>query len=353
MGTIYDARRGTLYNERIMFYGNLIAWFVHLLFCLLFWRLDVTSLFISNGVSVLYYTISFYFVHKRWYGIFFTGLFIEVVYNAIISTIILGWDVNMHYFILMMAYGVFFMPSVTKGQRILTTALAMVIYSILFVNVSDGMVTLPQHIEQALGLFCILSTVMMIAGLSFIFESAVVEVTDELERSNEQLQILASTDGLTGLLNRKIGHERVSESIEQASREGISYAIALCDIDGFKSFNETYGHDCGDRVIQQVASTLSSIDGIVVRWGGEEFLLFYTNSSGDVYAITEQLRHQIASTHLEYEGEQLHVTMTFGLAIRTRFDTLEEIVKEADDYLREGKQNGKNQVRYVRKGGVQ
>ncbi|WP_214817635.1 GGDEF domain-containing protein [Exiguobacterium sp. s59] len=345
MGTTYDARRGTLYNERITFFGNVIAWFVHLLFCLLFWQLDVTSLFISNGVSVLYYTISFYFVHKQWYGIFFTGLFIEVVYNAIISTIILGWDVNMHYFILMMAYGVFFMPSVTERQRILTTTLAMLIYSILFIYVSDGIVALPQHIEQTLGLFCILSTVMMIAGLSFIFEKAVVEVTDELELSNERLLRLASTDGLTGLLNRKAGHERVSEAIEQAGRDGDPYALVLCDIDRFKSFNETYGHDCGDRVIQQVAATLSSIDGIVVRWGGEEFLLFISEQSEDVYASVEQLRRQIEATYLEYEGERLRVTMTFGLAVRMQEDALEEIVKEADHYLREGKRNGKNQVR--------
>ena len=315
------------------------------LLCLLFWRLDVTSLFISNGVSVLYYTISFYFVHKRWYGIFFTGLFIEVVYNAIISTIILGWDVNVHYFILMMAYGVFFMPSVTKGQRLLTTALAMLIYSLLFIFVSDGIEMLPTRVEQGLGVFCILSTVMMIAVLSFIFESAVVEVTDELEQSNERLRILASTDGLTGLLNRKVGHERVSEAIDKATDRGIPYALTLGDIDRFKSFNETYGHDCGDRVIQQVASILSDIDGISVRWGGEEFLLFLSDPSNEFCATVERLRRKIESTPLDYEGKRLHITMTFGLAVRTEYDSVENIVKEADERLREGKRNGKNQVR--------
>ena len=345
MRTAYEVSRGTLYNERIAFYGNVLAWLVHFLFCILFWRLEVNSLFISNGLSVVYYTISFYFVHKRWYGIFFTGLFVEVIYNAIISTVILGWEINMHYFILMMAYGVFFMPSVSRGQRILTTALAMLIYSLLFIYVSDGIETLPIHVEQALGLFCILSTVMMIAGLSFIFESAVVAVTDELELSNERLQILASTDGLTGLLNRKVGHERISEAIEQTTRDGVPYALALGDIDRFKSFNETYGHDCGDRVIQQVASTLSDVDGITVRWGGEEFLIFLSDPSDDFYETIEQLRRHIETTYLDYAGERLRVTMTFGLAVRSGFDTIEEIVKEADDYLREGKQNGKNQVR--------
>ena len=81
-GTTYETRRGTLYNERITFYGNVIAWLVDFLFCILIYRLDLTPLFLANGLSVIYYTISFYFVHKRWYGIFFAGLFIEVVYNA-------------------------------------------------------------------------------------------------------------------------------------------------------------------------------------------------------------------------------------------------------------------------------
>ncbi|WP_251127146.1 GGDEF domain-containing protein [Exiguobacterium sp. s43] len=251
----------------------------------------------------------------------------------------------MHYFILMMAYGVFFIPSVSRGQRIFTTAIAMLIYSLLFIYVSDGIETLPIQIEQALGLFCILSTVMMIAGLSFIFESAVVEVTDELEQSNERLQILASTDGLTGLLNRKVGHEQVSKAIDKAAHEGIPYALVLGDIDRFKSFNETYGHDCGDRVLQQVASILSDVDGIVVRWGGEEFLIFFSSPCDNFLTIAEQLRQQIESIPLYYAGERLQVTMTFGLAVRTGHDTVEEIIKEADDFLREGKRNGKNQVR--------
>ncbi|WP_251127927.1 diguanylate cyclase [Exiguobacterium sp. s73] len=79
--------------------------------------------------------------------------------------------------------------------------------------------------------------------------------------------------------------------------------------------------------------------------GGEEFLIFLSDPSDDFYETIEQLRRHIETTYLDYAGERLRVTMTFGLAVRSGFDTIEEIVKEADDYLREGKQNGKNQVR--------
>lgn len=84
---------------------------------------------------------------------------------------------------------------------------------------------------------------------------------------------------------------------------------------------------------------------MAVRWGGEEFLVYLSSPSGDFLPIVEQLRRQIESTPLHYAGERLHVTMTFGLAVRVGHDTVEEIVKEADNFLREGKRSGKNQVR--------
>lgn len=128
--------------------------------------------------------------------------------------------------------------------------------------------------------------------------------------------------------------------------EDVPYALVLGDIDRFKSFNETYGHDCGDQALQQVASILlSDIDGMAVRWGGEEFLLFLSNPSGDFLPIVEQLRPQIESIPPHYAGERLHVTMTFGLAVRVGHNTVNEIVKEANNSLREGKRSGKNQIR--------
>lgn len=345
MGTTYEERRGTLYNDRITFFGNVMALGLHVLFFVLFWRLDITILALSNLASVLYYSLSFYFVHKRWYGIFFTGLFIEVVYNAIISTIIIGWDVNMHYFILMMAYGVFFIPNLARRHRLYTIGLAVVIYSLLYLFATEGVTSLPPVVEQTLGLFCILSTLLLIAGLSLIFDRAVVEVTNELEQTNDSLQTIASTDGLTGLMNRVTGNNRVSLAIAQAAKQDEPYAVILADIDHFKSFNEHHGHDCGDVVLQQVAQLLSKIDGIAVRWGGEEFLLFLCKKNEqEVFLTVEHIRRQIESHTFSYDGEALHVTMTFGVSYRHAFEPLDLVVKEADDRLRAGKRAGKNQV---------
>lgn len=345
MGTAYEERRGTLYNYRITFYGNALAWLIHVVFLITFWQLGVTVLAWSNLLSILYYTLSFYFVHKRLYRAFFVGLFVEVVYNAIISTVVLGWGANVHYFIIMVAYGVFFMPNVSRPVRIASTMLAMTIYGFLYLNVTTGTQPLTSSFEQIFGLFCLLSTIALIAGLSFVFEGSVVEVTSELERTNERLHTLASRDGLTGLYNRTTGYRLVEDEIREAAINGRPYAVTLGDIDHFKAFNEQHGHDCGDLVLKQVASALTRTDGISIRWGGEEFLIFLTDQSAtEAMETVERLRQRIKALETIYDGRRLSVTMTFGVTTRTGFEAVDTLVKEADDRLRAGKQEGKDRI---------
>lgn len=345
MGTTYKERRGSLYSYRITFYGNALAWLIHAVFLVTFWKLDITALAWSNVFSVLYYTLSFYFVHKRYYRTFFIGLFVEVIYNAIISTIVLGWNANVHYFIIMVAYAVFFMPNVNRSARVLSTGLAMVIYAALYLNTTTATQPLAPAIEQVIGLTCLLSTIAAIAGLSFVFENSVVAVTSELELSNERLHILASRDGLTGLYNRMTGYQMIEQAIEETANTNIPYAVALADIDHFKAFNELHGHDCGDLVLKQVAAALARTEGICVRWGGEEFLLFLNNQTQDEVAETlDCLRERIKTTETIYDGRRLSVTMTFGVSCRDRYEAVDTLVKEADDRLRAGKQAGKDRI---------
>nr|WP_251126302.1 MULTISPECIES: GGDEF domain-containing protein [unclassified Exiguobacterium] len=221
----------------------------------------------------------------------------------------------------------------------------MGIYGYLYVNVTDGTSPLGPTFEQVIGVTCLLATIALIAGLSFIFEGAVVEVTSELEQTNERLHTLASRDGLTGLYNRTTGYRLIEEAIREAVLSGRPYAVVLADIDHFKSFNERHGHDCGDLVLKQVASALTRTDGIAVRWGGEEFLLFLTNQSEDEAAqAIDHLRQQIKSLETIYEGRRLSVTMTFGVTTHRGFKPVDTLVKEADDRLRAGKQAGKDRI---------
>ena len=172
-------------------------------------------------------------------------------------------------------------------------------------------------------------------------------MTNELEGTNERLHTLASRDGLTGLYNRLTGTSRIEEGVARAVQEGRPYAVALADIDHFKAFNERHGHDCGDLVLRRVATTLTWTDAVCVRWGGEEFLLFLVGETeADIDERLDELRSRIKSTETIYEGARLHVTMTIGVAHRDgkTLEAVERLVKEADDFLRAGKQAGKDRV---------
>ncbi|MCK4796958.1 MAG: GGDEF domain-containing protein, partial [Spirochaetes bacterium] len=121
------------------------------------------------------------------------------------------------------------------------------------------------------------------------------------------------------------------------------------DIDDFKKFNDTYGHDCGDFILVSIANTIKSIlreQDNVARWGGEEFLLLLPDSNMEGAKITsEKIREKIASTPYYYNDIKLEVTMTFGVSV---FDNdsidIDYYIAKADKALYKGKKSGKNCV---------
>lgn len=180
--------------------------------------------------------------------------------------------------------------------------------------------------------------------------NAALEHTNQaLRESQEQLQIAARTDPLTQLPNRrdiieKIGYERI-----RFERSKKSFALIVGDIDDFKQFNDTYGHDCGDFILVTVANLMrSSIrkQDQLARWGGEEFLFLLpeTNLEGG-RVVAEKIREKIASHVYMFQGQDLSVTMTFGVSV---FDknalSIDGCIKSADQALYRGKEEGKNRV---------
>ena len=118
----------------------------------------------------------------------------------------------------------------------------------------------------------------------------------------------------------------------------------------FKSVNDTYGHDAGDEVLKYIAKLLkekSRSTSFISRWGGEEFLLVFPDCNGDnAYIALERLRNTIQNSVIKVGNQEIQVTMTFGLT-EFGYDKDEEAaIKEADEKLYMGKQNGRNQVVY-------
>ena len=175
----------------------------------------------------------------------------------------------------------------------------------------------------------------------------------EISRSSVLMQksIRASveTDPLTGLFNRRYLLGAIPKICERAKETGEPYCVAICDIDFFKKVNDTYGHNCGDDVLKEMAKTLKQFmerKGFASRWGGEEFVLIFNRSTAtEAYSSLGTLMETIRGMTIHSEGNDIKVTITVGLTDGDT-DDINRLVEKADEKLYYGKEHGRNQIVY-------
>lgn len=159
---------------------------------------------------------------------------------------------------------------------------------------------------------------------------------------------LVDRDALTGLYNRRYGNQQLSKMEERAIRRERIFTAAIGDIDFFKKVNDTYGHEAGDAVLKNVAARLSQCaegKGMAIRWGGEEFLLiFETQRPAEALACLERIVEQVRGMVTTYDGRDIRVTMTFGVMQVSKETDITDLIRQADDKLYYGKENGRNQI---------
>jgi len=178
------------------------------------------------------------------------------------------------------------------------------------------------------------------------------ESTQEVGRLREHLEQVrrdAMTDGLTNLANRKAFDERLSKACAEAEAMGTPISLAVLDIDHFKRFNDTWGHQTGDQVLRYVASVIGRVGEdprLAARYGGEEFALLFPNeTSATVRILLEEMREEIASRTLKRRSTNQDlgaVTISIGLAERYKGEPGASLVERADAALYASKRGGRN-----------
>lgn len=170
-----------------------------------------------------------------------------------------------------------------------------------------------------------------------------------INRYQSKLELLATTDKLTGLANRQAFDTLMQQALNETRRTGAPLCVLLIDIDHFKAVNDLHGHITGDRVLRHVASVIRNslrASDIVSRWGGEEFLVLLKNVSADRAGIlAEKLRDAVAQYKLNLGKQHLSVTVSLGTAMYRNGDTADQLISRADTALYEAKDQGRNRVR--------
>lgn len=192
----------------------------------------------------------------------------------------------------------------------------------------------------------------MILSFSCLFAMATefsrLRIRKQLVLMAEKMEYLALKDPLTGLGNRRDFHENYEREKARMGRRQLPLCVCMCDIDYFKRFNDTHGHECGDMALKHVSQILVTTlrrENSAYRWGGEEFLIILPEASLETGKnIAERLRLAVEGKPLVYADKTLTITLSFGVTLCDFSVAVDENIRKVDALLYQAKENGRNQV---------
>lgn len=328
---------------------------VHFFLTGLFFYLDIKPLYVFNCISVLTYLFSMRFIKKSQFTVVYYITYTEIILHSLVATLCIGWQFGFaQYIIGIVSVGYYIGYSINafhQNAKAPTINAVIAAVSFMLCRVLSSFVepfyTVDRPVmEMFIYIFNSICTFSFLILFSMLFIFEIKLASAKLRHQNAILDQLANTDPLTGLYNRR----SMNVFLEQALKSDSSFAVVMCDIDDFKKINDTYGHDFGDIVLQEIAQiTTNNVNesGYVCRWGGEEILMLISNSSKEkTKEIAEGIRSAV-DTHrfLSESGKtSVHCTLTLGVAEYEKGKTIEEVITQADYNLYCGKRNGKNMV---------
>lgn len=185
-----------------------------------------------------------------------------------------------------------------------------------------------------------------------LMRSSLLALTRKLDAANQELVRISSSDGLTGVANRRFFDETMALEWRRARRHSNSIAMLMCDVDFFKLFNDTYGHQAGDDCLRKVATAISvnteRPSDMVARYGGEEFVVVLPETTiGGALMVAEKIRQAIRELNIAHDSSPSgRVTMSIGIASAAPgFDNPpDDLIHAADKALYRAKREGRDRV---------
>lgn len=232
--------------------------------------------------------------------------------------------------------------------------LNLIVYLIPFLTYLYGLIQFQHNIELLIsnsinGLIFFVA-VILISTTIYNYRYEEIAKSILLEETNLKLNYMSNHDPLTGLLNRRSFATQVTEKMKCFTKAKDSAALILIDIDHYKHINDKFGHPIGDIVLKEVSTVLTGYiktTDLATRWGGEEFLIFLSQTSiDDAYSLAENIRLAIQNKIILVDEFKIQVTASFGVSVLkdnlpNSFNTS---YKSADAALYKAKNQGRNQV---------
>ena len=310
---------------------------------------------IVNAVIFLFLvTFVISLVNKERYMTVYFIMILGIIIFTIFCNLVIGWESGYSVQFFSAISGSFYFPFVIKSEKrkslSLTFCVTLFLSYILSYILSQMLAPIAPLSPTWTRVFFIMNVVIsfsIIIMLSYMFVWELLNKQKILTMQNEQLDELAHKDPLTHLLNRRSMNEKMTLRMEQLKLTGKRFTLVIGDIDDFKKVNDNYGHDAGDIVLITVSDIIRQNvggGGIVCRWGGEEILMILNESLESATEVTDRIRKRIDENIVNHEGNQIHVSMTFGVAESIPGIKIEHLIQQADDRLYYGKKHGKNQV---------
>jgi diguanylate cyclase (GGDEF)-like protein len=328
---------------RMLLAVTVIASASHLAFIFLFDSAGVVWLSRINVASVLVYVLAALLLQHQHPMVALGLIGGEVVLHGVLATYVIGWEAGFHFYLILVV-PVAIVSSLHKPWVKAAIAIpAGLLYMALdlLLRHATPLEALPPAMLAGLHYFNLGGTLLILGLLSTVYYRLVAG-------ADARLRHQACTDPLTQLRNRRFAMEVIQHEAAVCQRAGRPLALVIGDVDHFKRVNDGHGHEAGDTALKAVAQALR--EGVrevdhVARWGGEEFLMLLPEADARAALLAaERVRHSVQALAVQHKGQHLPLTITLGVSVLARGETIEQALARADRALYRGKQEGRNRA---------
>lgn len=318
---------------------------IHILLFILFKKYNVTPMIYFNIGSIIFYLITFVMNRFGLVRTYLLGVYLEVILHMSFAVYYVGWEAGFQITLIGMSVIAFYSDYLIRSMKLRTihglflSSLSMISYIANYIidQRVPAEYPLPDSTNYFLQIVWGVITFTIVIGLMQLF--IMQAFNQEKYLSNK-----AGFDELTGLANR-YGIDEYLQGTVLKNPE--THWVAMMDIDNFKSINDTYGHNYGDYVLKTVGAIMREVlaDEVLCRWGGEELLAIGTiKENVGIFERVDNFRKVVEDYDFFFNNTHVKLTISGGVAIYEKGQTITEWIDSADDKLYIAKKTGKNKV---------